>query len=316
MATASIATAVRAQGIDYAKTFFTTQKLAPNVYVLTGSPGTDAGHPEGAGGRIGVLVGPDGVLMVDASYAPLSDKIVEAIRKISPAPIRYLVDTHFHPDHTGGNPNFARMGAIILAREETWQLMSQPQPPAVLAAVGKAASFTDPARLPVITYGMGLPVNIRMDGEIVDLIPVRAAHTGGDTVVRFENADVMMVGDFYRNYGYPFIDAPHGGTFKGVVEALDTVDKLAGPNTKLVPGHGTTISRADLAAYRAMIVSVEARVQEMIDQGKSVQEVLAAKVTSPYDAGVHGGLDPLPAGFGTSADRFVSAVYAELKGAK
>jgi glyoxylase-like metal-dependent hydrolase (beta-lactamase superfamily II) len=208
------------------------------------------------------------------------------------------------------------MGAIILAREETWQLMSQPQPPAVLAAVGKAASFTDPARLPVITYGMGLPVNIRMDGEIVDLIPVRAAHTGGDTVVRFENADVMMVGDFYRNYGYPFIDAPHGGTFKGVVEALDTVDKLAGPNTKLVPGHGTTISRADLAAYRAMIVSVEARVQEMIDQGKSVQEVLAAKVTSPYDAGVHGGLDPLPAGFGTSADRFVSAVYAELKGAK
>jgi cyclase len=313
IATTSIAGGARAQGIDYAKTFFTTQKLAPNVYVLTGSPGTDAGHPEGAGGRIGVLVGPEGVLLVDASYAPLSDKIVEAIRKVSPGPIRYLVDTHFHPDHTGGNPNFAKMGAIILAREETWQLMSQPQPPAVLAAVGAAASFTDPARLPMITYGLGSPVKIRLDGEVVDLIPVRAAHTGGDTVVRFENADVMMIGDFYRNYGYPFIDAPHGGTFKGVVEALDTVDKLAGPNTKLVPGHGTTISRADLAAYRAMIVSVQERVQDLIGQGKSLQEVLAAKVTAPYDAKVPGGLDSLPAGFGTSADRFVSAVYAELK---
>jgi glyoxylase-like metal-dependent hydrolase (beta-lactamase superfamily II) len=310
------ATTAGAQGINYDKTFFTTQQLAPNFYTLTGAAGTDPGHPEAAGGRIGVLVGSDGVLMVDASYAPLSDKIAEAIRKITPAPIRYLVDTHWHPDHTGGNPNFARLGAVILAREELWHELGQPQPPAVLAAVGNAASFTDPDRFPAITFSMGSLVKIRMDGEVIDLIPVAAAHTDGDTVVRFENANVIMIGDFYRNYGYPFIDASHGGTFKGVLEALDVVGKLAGPTTTLVPGHGAMITRADLASYRAMIVDVEARVQQLIDHGSSLKEVLAAKLTAPYDRKVRGSLDPLPSlpsGFGTSADRFVGTVYAELK---
>ncbi|WP_315837655.1 MBL fold metallo-hydrolase [Bradyrhizobium prioriisuperbiae] len=121
IATGSIACAAQAQGIDYAKTSFTAQKLGPNVYVLTGSPDTDPIHPEGAGGRIGLLVGPDGVLMVDSSYAPLSDKVLAAIRKLSPAPIRYVVNTHLHGDHVGGNPAFAKMGAVMLASEETWR---------------------------------------------------------------------------------------------------------------------------------------------------------------------------------------------------
>jgi cyclase len=304
-----------AQGIQYDKAEFITQAAGPNVYVLTGSPETDPGHPEGAGGRVGVLAGPDGVLMVDASYAPLGDKLVAAIRKISPSPIRFLVDTHEHPDHTGGNPQFARMGTLILAREEVHEELSQGFPPAVAAAIGKAASGTDPDRLPVLTYGMGEPLKIRMDGETVDLIPVRAAHTDGDTIVRFEKADVMMIGDFYRNYGYPFIDPAHGGTFKGVLDALDTVIKLAGPTTTLVPGHGTIIRAADLAAYRDMILDVQAKVQQMVHDGRSLQEVLAAKLTSPYDVKVPGGLAPLPAGIGTSADRFVGTLYAELKAA-
>jgi cyclase len=304
-----------AQGIQYDKTEFTAEMVGPNVYVLTGSPGTDPGHPEGAGGRVGLLAGPDGVLMVDASYAPLEDKLTAAIRKISPLPIRFLVDTHEHPDHTGGNPAFARMGALILAREEVRQELSVGFPPAVAAAIGKAASGTDPDRLPVLTYGMGEPLKIRMDGETVDLIPVRAAHTDGDTIVRFENADVMMIGDFYRNYGYPFIDPQHGGSFKGVLDALDTVMKIAGPKTTLVPGHGAVIHVPDIAPYRAMIVDLQAKVQQMVHDGKTLQEVLAAKLTSPYDAKVPGGLAPLPAGFGTSADRFVGTLYAEVKAA-
>jgi cyclase len=304
-----------AQGIQYDKTEFTAEMVGPNVYVLTGSPGTDPGHPEGAGGRVGLLAGPDGVLMVDASYAPLADKLTAAIRKISPLPIRFLVDTHEHPDHTGGNPAFARMGALILAREEVRQELSVGFPPAVAAAIGKAASGTDPDRLPVLTYGMGEPLKIRMDGETVDLIPVRAAHTDGDTIVRFENADVMMIGDFYRNYGYPFIDPQHGGSFKGVLDALDTVMKIAGPKTTLVPGHGAVIHVPDIAPYRAMIVDLQAKVQQMVHDGKTLQEVLAAKLTSPYDAKVPGGLAPLPAGFGTSADRFVGTLYAEVKAA-
>jgi glyoxylase-like metal-dependent hydrolase (beta-lactamase superfamily II) len=159
---------------------------------------------------------------------------------------------------------------------------------------------------------MGDPVKLRLNGEIVDLIPVRAAHTGGDTMIRFENADVIMIGDFYRNYGYPFIDTNNGGTLKGALEALDETMKLAGPNTRLVPGHGTIINRSDIVPYRDMILSVQAKVQQMIREGKSEDEVVAAKVTAPYDAKVPGGL--LPAGAGTSADRFVHMVYAQLKG--
>jgi glyoxylase-like metal-dependent hydrolase (beta-lactamase superfamily II) len=161
---------------------------------------------------------------------------------------------------------------------------------------------------------MGDPVKLRVNGEIVDLIPVRAAHTGGDTMVRFENADVIMVGDFYRNYGYPFIDTNNGGTLKGALEALDATMTIAGPNTRLVPGHGTIINRTDIVPYRDMILGVRSRVEQLMAQGKTEQEVVAAKVTAPYDAKVPGGL--LPAGAGTSADRFVSMVYQQLKSAR
>lgn len=299
--------------IDFDRTTFSAQAVGSGVTILTGSPNTDPGHPEGAGGRIGVLAGPDGVLLVDASYAPLAPKALAAIRKLSPAPIRYLIDTHSHPDHSGGNPFFARQGAIILAREEAWRDLSQPPPPALLAAIGRAASYTDPARLPVLTYGPGTSLKIRMNGEIVDVIAAPPGHTGGDTLVRFEKADVLMIGDFYRNYGYPFVDAAHGGSFKGMIEAIDLVQKMAGPDTRLIPGHGSIITRDDLTAYREMIVTIAARVQAMIADGRTLEQVLAAKVTAPYDDRVRGGLDPLPAGLGTSANRFVGALYAEIK---
>jgi glyoxylase-like metal-dependent hydrolase (beta-lactamase superfamily II) len=172
--------------------------------------------------------------------------------------------------------------------------------------------LSDPAGFPVITYGMGTPLKIRMNGEVVDIIPIMAAHTGGDTIIRFENANVIMIGDFYRNYGYPYIDIANGGSLKGMLEGLDATMELAGPDTKLVPGHGTIIKRGDIVPYRDMIFAVRGKVQELIAEGKSVQDVLAAKVTAPFDAKVPGGLQP--AGTGTSADRFVSAVYRELKG--
>ncbi len=297
------------QGIDYAKIEILTEKIAPNLYLLSGSGGADPGHQDAAGGRIGVLAGPDGIFMVDAQYAQITDKVVAAIRQISSQPIRFLVNTHLHIDHTGGNANFVKMGALLFAREELREEMSRPA-----SSAANAAPARDPARLPVVTYGMGDPVKLRLNGEIVDLIPVRAAHTGGDTMIRFENADAIMIGDFYRNYGYPFIDTNNGGTLKGALEALDATMKLAGPNTRLIPGHGSIINRTDIVPYRDMILSVQAKVRQMISEGKSEQEVLAAKVTAPYDAKVPGGL--LPAGAGTSADRFVSMVYSQLKGAR
>jgi cyclase len=310
VATIALSAWALGQGIDYAKIEILTEKIAPNLYILSGSAGADPGHEDAAGGRIGVLAGPDGIFMVDSQYAQITDKVVAAIRKISSGPIRFLVNTHVHPDHTAGNANFVKMGALLFAREELRDEMLRPpaRPGAGNAAPG------DPARLPVVTYGVGDPVKLRLNGEIVDLIPVRAAHTGGDTMIRFENADVIMIGDFYRNYGYPFIDTNNGGSLKGALEALDATMKLAGPNTRLIPGHGTIINRTDIVPYRDMILSVQAKVQQMINAGKSEQEVLAAKVTAPYDAKVPGGLSP--AGAGTSADRFVSMVYSQLKGGK
>lgn len=291
------------------------------MYALSGSPGVDPGHPEAAGGRIGVLVGQDGVLMVDAQYWPLTDKVVAAIQAISPAPIRFLINTHEHPDHTGGNANFARMGALILAREEERMDLAQSPPSVVTNAVGAellqalqtaSGSAADPLRLPVVTYSLAGGQQIRLNGETVDLIPVPSSHTRGDTIVRFQNADVMMIGDFYRNYGYPFVDPFHGGSTAGILQALDLATSLAGPNTKLVPGHGSIITVADISPYRDMVVAIQESVKRLVDQGKSLQEVLDARVTAPYDSSVPGGTTPLP-GVGTSADRFVSTIYAELK---
>jgi glyoxylase-like metal-dependent hydrolase (beta-lactamase superfamily II) len=312
LAAVALSTSAWAQGpgTDFSKIDITAEKIASNLYMLSGSAGLDPGHQDAAGGRIGVLAGPDGIFMVDAQYGQLMDKVLAAIRQISPAPIRFLANTHVHIDHTGGNANFAKMGVTIFAREELREELLHP--PAL--ANGNPAPARDPASLPVVTYGLGTPVKIHMDGEIVDLIPVRAAHTGGDTMIRFENANAIMIGDFYRNYGYPYIDTNNGGSLKGALEALDATMKLASPDTKLIPGHGTIIHKTDLIPYRDMILAVQAKVQQMIAQGKTREEVLAAKVTAPYDSKVPGGL--LPAGAGTSADRFVGMVYLELKSGK
>lgn len=288
-----------AQGRDYSKIEILTEQISPNLYLLSGSAGADPAHEDAAGGRIGILAGPDGIFMVDAQYEELRDKVLAAIRKISPEPIRFLVNTHVHGDHTAGNANFVKMGATLLAREELREELLR-------------ISGRDPAGIPAVTYGLGTPVKFRMNGEIIDLIPVRAAHTGGDTMIRFETANVILIGDFYRNYGYPYIDTANGGTLKGALEALDALYNLANPDTKLVPGHGTIISREDLKPYRDMILAVQAKVQQMIVEGRTQQEVLAAKVTAPFDAKVSGGLLPA-AGSGTSADRFVAMVYSQLK---
>jgi glyoxylase-like metal-dependent hydrolase (beta-lactamase superfamily II) len=294
---------LRAQGIQYDKIEIRTDKVGPNLYMLSGSENVDPGHPDGAGGRIGVLAGPDGIFMVDSQYLEIGDRVLAAIRRIDKGPIRFLVNTHIHRDHTAGNETFAKLGAVLLAREELREGMTR-QP--------ATTPPRDPARLPLMTYGMGEPLRFRMNGETVELIPVRAAHTGGDTIIRFVDADVIMIGDFYRNFGYPYIDTNNGGSLEGALEGLDLTMQLAKPGTRLVPGHGTYITRDDIIPYRDMILSVRNRVQELVAQGKTLQEVLAAKVTSPYDAKVPGGL--LPAGnAGTSADRFVTMIYSELK---
>jgi cyclase len=289
---------VWAQGTDYTKIEFTAKKVSSNLYMLSGSPNVDVNHPDAAGGLVGILTGPEGIFMVDSQYAQVSEKLLAAIKKVSPDPIRFMANTHIHPDHTAGNPFFGKMGVVIFAREELRGQMVRP---------GR-----DPAGYPVVTYGMGAPVTFHLNGETIDLIPVRAAHTSGDTMIRFQNANVIMIGDFYRNFGYPFIDRANGGTLNGMLEGCDQLMKVAGPDTTLIPGHGTWIKRTDLVPYADMIKSVRDKVQQLIAQGKTEKEVVAAKLTAPWDAKTAGGLGAAGADM-TSADRFISEVYQELK---
>jgi cyclase len=285
-----------------------TAKLSPNLYVLQGSPEFDTTHPDAAGGRVAVLFGPDGVLMVDSQDEELGEKVLGAIRTFTNGPIRVLVNSHIHPDHTGGNALFGKQGAIIFAREELRDEMLHPP-----TRPGTTAPAPDPAGLPTATYRLGAPgvpaVTLRMNGEVVDFIPVPASHTGGDTVVRFQRANAIYIGDFYRNYGYPFADQANGGSVAGMIVALDLIEKLADPNTTLVAGHGTNIKKPELLPYRAMILDIQARVKGLVDRGASLQDVLAANLTAPYDATTKGDSPQ-------SKTRFITEVFNEAKGVK
>jgi glyoxylase-like metal-dependent hydrolase (beta-lactamase superfamily II) len=280
---------VLAQGQqDFSKVEIKTNIVTQNFYTL-----------DGQGGTIGVLTGPDGVFMVDAQFAPLTDKIVAAIKQISDGRIRFMVNTHVHGDHTGGNENLGKLGVTILARENLRMRLEKPNP----GANGAPGVPTPPAGLPVITYDA--PVTIRMNGEEVRLIPAPAAHTDGDTFVKFVKADVIMTGDFYRSIQYPNIDRANGGSLPGLINALDAVIANAGPNTKIIPGHGPTVDRNAVTAHRDMVVALRDKVAPLVREGKTQEQVVAAKPTADFDAKVQ---QP-----GTTGDRFVGQLYAELK---
>jgi glyoxylase-like metal-dependent hydrolase (beta-lactamase superfamily II) len=270
---------------DYSKVKIETVKLAPNFYVLNGQ-----------GGAIGVLAGPDGVLMVDSQFAPLTEKIVAAVKQVSNEPIKFLINTHVHPDHTGGNENLGKMGVTIFAREELRNRLAHP-------ATGTSAPA---AALPVITYES--PLTFHMDGDDVQAIPIPKAHTDGDTLVFFPKANVIMIGDYFRSLGYPNIDRANGGSLNGMLAGIDTAIKLCNATTKVVPGHGEITDRTGLAAHRDMIIAIRDKIAPMVSQGKTLEEVMASKPTAAYDSKVPGGA--------TTIDRFVGQVYAELKAAK
>jgi glyoxylase-like metal-dependent hydrolase (beta-lactamase superfamily II) len=271
-------------GQDFSKVEIKTTKLSDKFYTL-----------EGSGGMIGILTGPDGVFMVDTQYAPLSDKIAAAVKKVSSGPIKFVVDTHVHGDHTGGNENFAKMGAVLFSRD---QLRARLAKPAGNAAAPAAAA------LPVVTYDG--PVTIHMNGETVELIPIRVAHTDGDTLVRFPEQNILMTGDYYRSLGYPNIDRANGGSLNGLLEGLNVTINLAGPQTKIIPGHGAMVDRTAVMAHRDMVIAIRDRVAQMIKEGKNAQAIIAAKPTADYDPKIEQAAQ--------TSDRFINQLYAELGG--
>jgi len=273
---------------DFAKVEIRTTQLAPDFWTL-----------EGAGGTISMLAGPDGLLLVDSQYAPLTDKLVAAIRRVSDRPIRFLVDTHVHPDHVGGNANFARLGATIFARDQLRWRLEHPAP----AADGTPGQPAPAPALPVVTYNASL--SIHLGDEDVRLLPVVAAHTDGDTVISFPRHDILAVGDIYRSVGYPYADLANGGSLAGMLEGLSEIADRAGPATRIIPGHGPIVTRDAVLAQRDLILALRARIQKLVEQGRTLDEIIASRPTADIDASV-------PQATPVTRDRFVTWVYREV----
>ncbi|MGL6042571.1 MAG: MBL fold metallo-hydrolase, partial [Sandaracinobacteroides sp.] len=276
-----------AQQQDFSKVEIKTQPLSPNVAVLFG-----------AGGNIGVSHGPDGTVLIDDQYAPLTPKIVAAVAALPATPVKFVINTHWHGDHSGGNENLGKAGAVIIAQDHVRERMSTEQ-------VSKFLKRTTPpsprAALPVITFHH--EVTLHLNGDTISVTHVPHAHTDGDALVKFVGANILHTGDVFVRYGLPFIDVESGGTAKGMLAAQDAILALADAETKIIPGHGEVAGRADVIAFRAMISEIVGKVEAGIAAGKSLAQIQAEKPAARWDTN--------PNAF-VSGDAFVASVHASL----
>jgi cyclase len=264
----ALATPLLAQQQDFSKVEIKSEKLAEGVYMLTG-----------AGGNIGLSIGKNGGLVIDDQFAELSDKILAAIKTLTPDPVRFVVNTHWHGDHTGGNENMGKTGAFIVAHENVRKRMGSEQ---FIAMMSRKVEASPEAALPVVTFAEG--VTFHWNGDEIRVFHVSPAHTDGDAVVHFVKADVVHMGDCFFNGNFPFIDTSSGGKVDGIVAAADRVLGAVGDKTKIIPGHGPVATKAELQAYRDTVKAVRDRVAKLKAEGKSKEAAVAAKPTAEFDA--------------------------------
>ncbi|UCG62307.1 MAG: MBL fold metallo-hydrolase [Candidatus Zixiibacteriota bacterium] len=263
------------------------QQLAGNVYMLSGR-----------GGNIGVLIGEDGTLQVDHPNAELYPKTAEKIKELGGGPARILVNTHYHLDHTGGNELISQSGAVTIAHENVRKRQMSGNSIAYFQIQHPPLSGQ---WLPDIAFEIGL--TLHFNGEEIEVYHVGPAHTDGDAVVYFKNANVVHVGDIFFNEIYPFIDLENGGNFEGLIKAIDDILAKINENTHVIPGHGPVTDYAGFKAYRDMLATIMNRVQGMVDDGRSLEEIIAAKPTVEFDEGNQGFIP---------ADDLVKFVYDDL----
>lgn len=255
--------------------------------------------------NVGVFIGEEGVLLVDSQFEPHADDLVSAIRELSDGEIRFLINTHVHPDHVGGNAPLATDGVLIFAHDNMRVRMLEQRSRFPRGNGGFFPQAPVQAR-PFVTYKEG--ITFHFNGEEVRVFLAPPAHTDGDTFVHFPESDVLHLGDVFRTTSYPIIDVYNGGTLAGTIEALDLAISLAGPDTKVIPGHGVdVVGREELVEFRNMIVDVRGRVRDLIAEGNTLDAVMAARPTAVYDA--QWGNVP-----SWSANDFVPIVYHQLGG--
>ena len=280
-----------AQGQDLSKVEIATTELGGGLYMLTG-----------AGGNIGVSIGPDGVFLVDDQFAPLTPKIEAAVAALTPEPVRFVINTHWHGDHTGGNENLAGAGALIVAHESVRTRMSTEQ---FMAAFDRRVPPSPESALPVVTFDSS--IGFHLNGSEIKAVHLDPSHTDGDAIVHFRDANVIHTGDTFLNGMYPFTDLSSGGDFEGFIAAAEALLARSDASTKIIPGHGPLATRADLVAFRDMLVTVRDAVRRQIQAGVSRGDVIAARPTAALDARFGGG--------SMKPDRFVGIVYDSLSAA-
>jgi cyclase len=277
---------------DFSQVTIKTESLAAGVHMLAG-----------AGGNIGLSVGDDAAFIVDDQFAPLTEKIVAAIKALTDKPVKFVINTHWHGDHTGGNENFGKAGAVIVAHDNVRKRLSTEQfneffkrtmPPAPKDA------------LPIVTFSES--ATLHLNGDEVRMVHVAPAHTDGDSIVHFTKANVLHMGDLYFNGSYPFIDVSSGGDVNGIVAAADQALAIANESTKIIPGHGPLGTKSTLKQYRDVVATVRDRVAALIKEGKTLADVQAARPSKEFDA-IWG------TGF-SKGEQFVAIVYSSLSKTK
>lgn len=273
---------------DFDSVEIKTIKITENIYML-----------QGRGGNIGVIVGKDGVLMIDDQFAPLSDKIKSAISKISDKQIIFLINTHWHGDHTGGNEIFANSGAIIVAHENVRKRMSTQQ---FIKMFKRTVPPSPKAALPIVTFSKD--INFHINEEEIKVLHIQNAHTDGDGVIYFKNSNVLHMGDTYFAERYPFIDLSSGGSITGVIKGVEFVLSFIDENTKIIPGHGKLSNKNELSDYLDMLKNAKSESESLIKKGKSFQEIVDSDVLIKFDPKYGGGF--------LKREKFLTIIYNDL----
>lgn len=252
---------------DFSDVEVQTQQIGDGLFMLVGS-----------GGNIGVSVGGDGTFIVDTQFAGLTEKIQTAIEDVGGGAVDFVVNTHFHGDHTGGNENFASAGATIVAHNNVQQRLSTEQ---VSTLDGSTTPPAPPAAIPVITFPERM--TFHYNGDTVNIMHAPSAHTDGDSVLHFTGQNAFHMGDTFFNGTYPFIDVGAGGSLEGIIAAAESVLERANASTRIIPGHGPLATRDDLSEYVSVLTEIRDRIQSMIDAGRSEDEVVMANPTAEWD---------------------------------
>ena len=253
-----------AQQPDWSNVEIRVERVAPGVAVLFGR-----------GGNIGLSYGADGNVLIDDQYAPLTERILAAVRSVDPDPVRFVVNTHWHGDHTGGNENVGRAGAVIVAHDNVRRRMSVEQ-----FVLGNTVPASPPGALPVITFSDDL--SFHLNGDDIRVHHVEHAHTDGDALVHWTRANVLHMGDTFFNGMLPFIDIGSGGSIDGAIAAVEAGLSIANDQTVIIPGHGPVARRADLVRYRDMLRSLRDRIAAEMQAGRSLEQIQALRLADPY----------------------------------